>query len=85
MTAIESSSTTAISNAPQFPTARPGMGFNEASAAVVDYLKSVLPMGFWAITRFDGLRSTSSGSCCRPLSMRISNGPGRHESSNEPR
>lgn len=32
------------------------MGFDEASAAVVDYLKSVLPMGFWAVTRFDGLR-----------------------------
>ena len=41
---------------PQFPTARPGMGFNEASAAVVDYLKTVLPMGFWAVTRFDGMR-----------------------------
>ena len=41
---------------PQFPTARPGMGFQEASAAVVDYLKSVLPMGFWAVTRFDGSR-----------------------------
>jgi len=32
------------------------MGFDEASAAVVDYLKSFLPMGFWAVTRFDGLR-----------------------------
>jgi diguanylate cyclase (GGDEF)-like protein len=44
------------SKAPEFPTARAGMGFDEASAAVVDYLKSVLPMGFWAVTRFDGLR-----------------------------
>jgi len=42
--------------APQFPAARPGMGFEEASAAVVDYLKSVLPMGFWAVTRYDGER-----------------------------
>jgi len=41
---------------PTFPTARPGMGFEEASAAVVEYLKSVLPMGFWAVTRYDGER-----------------------------
>ncbi len=39
-----------------FPTTRPGMGFDEASAAVVDYLKSVLPLGFWAVTRYDGVR-----------------------------
>lgn len=39
-----------------FPSARPGMGFDEASAAVVDYLKSVLPFGFWAVTRYDGVR-----------------------------
>lgn len=39
-----------------FPSARPGMGFDEASAAVVDYLKSVLPLGFWAVTRYDGVR-----------------------------
>ena len=32
------------------------MGFDEASAAVVDYLKSVLPLGFWAVTRYDGVR-----------------------------
>ncbi len=56
MTTIESTSQTTVSSAPQFPTARAGMGFNEASAAVVDYLKSVLPMGFWAVTRFDGER-----------------------------
>ena len=59
MTTIDTALPTAISSAPQppqFPTARPGMGFNEASAAVVDYLKSVVPMGFWAVTRFDGLR-----------------------------
>ena len=59
MTTIETAPTTPISRAPgpvQFPSARPGMGFNEASAAVVDYLKSFLPMGFWAVTRFDGLR-----------------------------
>lgn len=56
VTTIESTSQTTISSAPQFPTAGAGMGFNEASAAVVDYLKSVLPMGFWAVTRFDGER-----------------------------
>ena len=59
MTTTEAAPTTAISHAPvppQFPSARPGMGFNEASAAVVDCLKSFLPMGFWAVTRFDGLR-----------------------------
>ena len=39
-----------------FPTARPGLGFDEASAAVIDYLKSVLPLGFWAVTRYDGVR-----------------------------
>lgn len=32
------------------------MGFDEISAAVVDYLKVVLPLGFWAVTRFDGVR-----------------------------
>ena len=32
------------------------MDFNKASAAVVDYLKAFLPMGCWAVTRFDGLR-----------------------------
>ena len=35
------------------------MGFDEASAAVVDYLKSVLPLGFWAVTRYDGVRQLS--------------------------
>lgn len=24
--------------------------------SVVDYLKSVLPLGFWAVTRFDSVR-----------------------------
>ena len=59
MTIIDTALPTITSSAPQpprFPTARPGMGFNEASAAVVDYLKSFLPMGFWAVTRFDGVR-----------------------------
>lgn len=32
------------------------MDFHEASAAVVDYLKVALPMGFWAVTRYDGDR-----------------------------
>lgn len=29
-------------------------GFAEASAAVVSFLKSKLPLGFWAVTRYDG-------------------------------
>ena len=59
MTTIDRMHPADISRASQpapFPTTRPGMGFNEASAAVVDYLQSFLPMGFWAVTRFDGLR-----------------------------
>jgi len=32
------------------------MSFEDASVAVVDYLKAALPMGFWAVTRFDGDR-----------------------------
>jgi diguanylate cyclase len=60
MTTISNTSPTASSGEPQPPppflAARPGMDFNQASAAVVDYLKLFLPMGFWAVTRFDGLR-----------------------------
>ncbi|CAN5590322.1 hypothetical protein BH23ACT3_BH23ACT3_05870 [soil metagenome] len=39
-----------------FPAVGPGMGFAEMSSLVVDYLKGVLPMGFWAVTRYDGER-----------------------------
>jgi diguanylate cyclase len=61
MTDVSNTSPTAHSGVPQtlppfLSAPRPGMDFKEASAAVVDYLKSVLPMGFWAVTRFDGLR-----------------------------
>ena len=33
----------------RFFVAQPGLDFNEASAAVVDYVKTFLPMGFWAV------------------------------------
>jgi diguanylate cyclase len=60
MTTIGNTSPTAASGAPQPPprffATQPGLDFDEASAAVVDYLKAFLPMGFWAVTRFDGLR-----------------------------
>lgn len=46
--------TTTSTNHP--PVLRAGMGFDEASAAVVDYLKVHVPLGFWAVTRFDGDR-----------------------------
>ncbi len=36
------------------PMVHAAMDFDEASALVVDHLKSVLPMGFWAVTRYDG-------------------------------
>lgn len=39
---------------PPVPVVHAAMAFDEASALVVDYLKSVLPMGFWAVTRYDG-------------------------------
>ena len=32
------------------------VNFDEASARVVEYLQTVIPMGFWAVTRFDGER-----------------------------
>jgi diguanylate cyclase (GGDEF)-like protein len=34
----------------------PGVGFSEACAAVVDFLNHTVPMGFWAVTRYDGYR-----------------------------
>ncbi len=40
----------------RFPTIGHGTGFAEASAAVVDYLTTAIPMGFWAVTRYDGYR-----------------------------
>lgn len=30
------------------------MKFEQASAAVVDYLKQAVPMGYWAVSRYDG-------------------------------
>jgi hypothetical protein len=65
MTDISNSSQAASSHAPQplskFLVAQPGMDFNEASAAVVDSFRSFLPMGSWAVTRFDGLRQLDLG------------------------
>jgi alpha-ketoglutarate-dependent taurine dioxygenase len=59
MTKISNASPRASSHAPQPPSkllvAQPGMDSSEASADVVDSFKSFLPMGFWAVTRFDGL------------------------------
>jgi diguanylate cyclase (GGDEF)-like protein len=45
-----------MSSPAPFPVAAAGTDFDEASAAVVDYLKATLPMGFWAVTRYDGER-----------------------------
>jgi diguanylate cyclase (GGDEF)-like protein len=33
------------------PSLTPGMSFDDASAAVVGYLKEALPLGFWSVTR----------------------------------
>lgn len=38
------------------PTITPNMSFDEASAAVIDYLREQVPLGYWAVTRFDGDR-----------------------------
>jgi diguanylate cyclase len=34
----------------------PSMTFGEASEAVVDYLKTAIPMGYWSVSRYDGTR-----------------------------
>lgn len=44
---------TGVQGVAPMPTIVPGMDFQEASASVVDYLKVVMPLGFWAVTRFD--------------------------------
>lgn len=40
----------------EHPDITPGSSFDEASALVVDHLKHAVPLGYWAVTRFDGAR-----------------------------
>ena len=42
--------------APELPTISTLMNFDEASRIVVDFLKAHVPLGYWAVTRFDGER-----------------------------
>ena len=44
------------SPAAALPAITPTMGFDEASRIVVDFLKDHVPMGYWAVTRYDGYR-----------------------------
>lgn len=43
-------------NTATLPVLSPLMGFDEASAIVVDFLKEHIPLGYWAVTRYDGYR-----------------------------
>ena len=36
------------------PPLSPAMSFDQASQAVVDYLKQAVPLGLWSVTRYDG-------------------------------
>lgn len=38
------------------PQLSPDMSFGEASRLVVDYLREAIPLGYWAVTRYDGDR-----------------------------
>lgn len=38
----------------QIPELSPAMTFEEACDAVLEYLKAAVPLGYWAVTRFDG-------------------------------
>lgn len=39
---------------PQVPTLSSAINFEEACDAVLDYLKESVPLGYWAVTRYDG-------------------------------
>ena len=48
--------TTARSAVLPMPALSAEMSFDDASALVVDYLKQAVPLGYWAVTRYDGER-----------------------------
>lgn len=50
------SPTTAASASLSMPVLSPEMSFDDAATLVVDYLKGAVPLGYWAVTRYDGER-----------------------------